>query len=124
VSIATGFIVWVAGGYPGSYHDLSVSRLSGLFEALLEGELVLADKGYIGEPAVVTPMRQPETDDEWDTNHELSSIRILVEHVNGRLKVFKCLTTPWRHELQLHAVVFHLICNIMNLEFTFHPPHK
>ena len=124
VSIVTGFFVRVTGGFPGSMHDFTMSILSGLFEDLLPGELVLADKGYIGDESIVTPVRRPATDDEWETNRALSSVRELVEHSIGRLKVFKCLTTPWRHDLTLHPIVFMLICNIMNLEFTFHPPRQ
>ena len=122
ISIVTGAIVWVAGGVPGSMNDISLCRASGVFQRLLPNELILADKGYIGEAAFVTPVRVPN-EREWRTNRDLASVRIMVEHVNSRLKVFFCLRNQWRHSLEKHTVVFHLICKIVNIEFTEHPVH-
>lgn len=117
-----GFLVWISGSRPGSVHDLQVTRESGLLDMLLPNELILADKGYIGEDLFLTPIRQPESEEEWFVNAELSRVRILIEHVIGRLKVFRCLREPWRHDLHLHAVVFDVICNLVNLDFLAAPP--
>jgi len=121
IQIETGLICWLAGGVPGRVHDLQVSRQFGLFDMLLPGELLLADKGYIGEDLFLTPMRQPEDEAEWDTNRDLSSVRDLVENVIGRVKVFQCTQQKWRHEIDLHLVMFEVVCNLANLEMMLHP---
>jgi hypothetical protein len=122
VNLLTGVICWLAGGFSGRMHDLTMSRSSGLFDILLPGELILADKGYIGEPTVfTTPMRQPPTLEDWNSNYELGIFRVLVENVNGRLKAFACLRTPWRHDLFLHPIVFDVIANLVNFDMILHP---
>src|SRR4051812_31917762 len=75
VQIVSGLICWLAGGCPGSVHDYTVTKNNGLLSCLLPGELVLADKGYVGDASIVTPVRSPANDTEWDTNVALSSVR-------------------------------------------------
>ena len=41
-------IVWVSNAYPGSVHDITILRNSGLLDSMLPGEVALADKGYVG----------------------------------------------------------------------------
>ena len=41
---------------------------SGLFDDLLPGKLVLADKGYVGDDAIITPIKIPENDHESETD--------------------------------------------------------
>ncbi len=57
-------------------------------------------------------------------NFKLSQIRILIEHINEKLKIFQILCEPWRHDLDLHQVIFTVICNLINLEFQIHPAHQ
>jgi len=42
---ANGKIFWIAGGVPGSTHDLTLVRMSGLLEVLEAEEKIYADKG-------------------------------------------------------------------------------
>lgn len=53
----TGQTVWVSPALPGSTHDVTAARQTGLTDALAEaGVLTFADKGYHGAPhPVVTP---------------------------------------------------------------------
>jgi len=60
VSVSTGRIVAVLGPEPGSIHDITAIRNSDLIGVILSKnpyEVVLADKGYIGEPIFLTPFK-------------------------------------------------------------------
>lgn len=110
LNIVTGDMVWVFGGLPcGTYaSDLSLARKEFVGE-LYVGEKVLADKGY------------------QDMNHFINSRiypataglqkQILARHetVNGRLKKFNLLNSPFRHTLEFHSVCFYAIANIVQM---------
>lgn len=51
-------IVHVSACYKGSVHDIAILRESGLLEYIEEDVQIIVDKGYIGEPYVVTPRRK------------------------------------------------------------------
>jgi len=118
-------IVWVAGGVPGSVHDLTLLRSSGLLNLLLPDERVCADKGYVGGPdCLLVPFKGAISAREEMFNRFLSKYRTLVENVNARFKYFACLRVAWRHELTLHSVVFHLITNIVNVDCIYRPVRR
>lgn len=124
VTLSTGRIVWMTGGLPGSVHDITMARNSGILNQLLPGELILADKEYIGEDYFVTPFKNPSTNEEWTWNHFIHTTRVIVENIYSRIKAFGCLKQQWRHELTLHPIVFSVICNIVNIELYLHPLRK
>src|SRR4051794_35737324 len=68
VCISNGRLVWLAGGVPGRVHDISLARNSGILNQLQPGELILADKGYVGDDSFITPFKNPQTDEEWEWN--------------------------------------------------------
>jgi hypothetical protein len=49
-------------------------------------------------------------------NHELSSKRVAVEHVNAKIKTFKIMTHPYRDRRRRHLSRTTLICGIINAE--------
>ncbi|CAF4583117.1 unnamed protein product [Rotaria sp. Silwood2] len=60
VQIACDFhhrIVHVSRCYPGSVHDITILRESGLLEHTQENVQIIGDKGYVGEQYVVTPKK-------------------------------------------------------------------
>jgi hypothetical protein len=120
VSLRTGLICWLNGGYPGSVHDLTMARQGGITEFLKQHEFIFADKGYIGDNAFLTPVRSPTTFVELLWNYLLSIERTIVEHVIG-LKIFACLAATWRHELILHPVVVNVVAQITNIDMCFFP---
>lgn len=121
VDINNGTLCWLWGGIPGSMHDLTMARMSGIINALENNEFILADKGYIGEHIFVTPFRDPQNDVEEAFNSALGSHRIIVENVLLRVKIFNSMSYKWRHELYLHPIVFTVICNIVNIDMLFCP---
>jgi hypothetical protein len=74
IQFITGKIVWLAGGVPGSVHDLSMVRESGLIELLLPQEMILADLGYIGEDCFLHPFKPAITEEEKKCNSIIGSI--------------------------------------------------
>lgn len=121
VNIKTGEIAWIFGGVPGSVHDLTIARNSGILNLLDEGELIMADKAYVGQWQFVTPFKRTETQEKVEFNLELGRVREIVEHSLGRIKKFRCLSTKWRHNLNLHHIAFYVVASLINIEFFFSP---
>lgn len=119
-----GFIVWVGGPTVGSMHDMRLMKLAGILQHLDPGELVLADMGYIGHDQFITPFKKPTTLFEDLLNAMISNQRWIVEHVLARFKVFKCLSEPWRHDLDLHPITFFVIAEIVNIDTHAFPVRK
>jgi hypothetical protein len=124
VQLVTGRIVWMAGGVPGSTHDLDIARNCGLIEQLLAGEKILADKAYVAEECFIHPFKGAETEEERVFNSAVSSLREIVEHSIGRIKLFHFTKQAWRHELSLHLIAFKVVCHALNVELEFYPVHQ
>ena len=123
----TGLFHWVQGPSPGSEHDINMLRYFALEDRLFDGEFVLADKGYQGHQLCVVPYRghgygsYHHNCDKCVYNFRLSSVRIIIERAFGRIKIFRCLSTKWRHDLRLHPVAFHFIAALCNVINKYHP---
>jgi hypothetical protein len=124
VQLQSGKIVWLAGGVPGSVHDITLYRSCGLRSYLLPGEMILADKGYIGDDIIITPFRPARSEEEKEFNSAISSLRQIVEHTYHRIKIFNFTQHKWRHHLDLHPMAFKVICHTLNIEFETHPVRK
>ena len=119
---ATGRIVATAYA-PGRVHDFTLFKSSRV-EFSLE-TLCLADSGYQGLQRLHKTSRLPKkkskhhplTKEEKDGNRDLSRKRILVEHVIGRLKVFRLLSGRYRNRRKRFGLRFTLIAAIYNLEY-------
>jgi hypothetical protein len=112
VCIQTGHIVWVNGPYPcGSFPDLKIARHK-LIHQLLPGEMFVADRGYRdGGVHAMTP-----TGYNTPGERMKSIVRARHESVNGRLKKFKILSTPFRNKLDKHYMIFYLLTNAVQIE--------
>lgn len=120
----SGRLVWIGGPVPGSVHDMRLMYLANILKGILPQELILGDKGYIGNWNIVTPFKKPETVEKEEISEFLSSKRWIVEHVLGRFKNFKCLSTQWRHNLELHGYIFYIIAEIVNVDMIFCPVRR
>lgn len=86
---------------------------------------MIADKGYIGEcDQIITPIRNPRTEEEFMFNSIIYSMRIIVENCFRRIKSFNCLYQEWRQDLSLHPIAFTVICNIVNIDLCIRPLRK
>ena len=108
----------------GRIHDFRLFKTSGVrFGELLK---VIADKGYQGITKIhqlsETPIKKPKgkklTKDMKQHNRELNRLRIVVEHVNRRLKIFKILSNQYRNRHRRFGLRSNLIAGIYNYELT------
>ena len=98
---------------PGSVHDLTLLRGSGLLDRLEEGEGVLTDKAYLGADEgrpglrVVLPFKRPPkgalTRSQKGYNRRVSRRRVQVEHVLAQFSRFQALRQRFRGIMGRHS---------------------
>ena len=82
------------------------------------------DKGYVGVSNLyknsVLPKKRvkksPLSKKDKRSNRELSSKRVFVEHIIGKLKIFKILSDTYRNRRKRFGLRFNLISGIYNFE--------
>jgi hypothetical protein len=78
------------------------------------------DSGYQGTNLVV-PKKKPKgkqlTKDEKQYNRIHSSLRVVVEHSIGKLKIWKILSDRFRNRRSKHTLIFKNIAGLQNLMF-------
>lgn len=89
-----------------------------------ENKQVKVDSGYLGLkklhsnselPSKSTKL-QPLTKKEKRMNLKLSKTRVTVEHVIGKIKVFRIIAERYRNRRKYHDLRMKLICGIYNFE--------
>ena len=88
--------------------------------------LILADSGYRGMQKAHAncrfPLRHKEDKARMSDverrkyNKAISSVRMKIEHVIGRVKRFKIIAERYRNKLKRFGLRFNLICGIVNYE--------
>lgn len=106
----------------GKTHDFKLFKKSDVkFHKVLK---VIADKGYQGIAKIhklsETPLKKPRggklTKSQKKYNRELNRLRIAVEHINRRLKIFKILSDRYRNRHHRFGLRTNLIAGIYNYE--------
>jgi hypothetical protein len=106
----------------GKRHDFRLLKESGLH--FHERTKILTDTGYLGlqktHSNTFMPKKKskknPLTPDDKRQNRELSSQRVLNEHVIGKLKRFKILADKYRNRRKRFGLRFNLIAGICNYD--------
>jgi len=62
---------------------------------------------------------KPLDTQERDYNHALSRIRVKIEHIFAKIKVFRILSHRYRNKRKRYAVKFNIIAGIVNLKNGF-----
>ncbi len=83
---------------------------------------ILADSGYQGInkicPDAKTPKKKtkkhPLSKEDKQYNRQLARNRILIEHINAKIKVFKITKYPYRNRRKKFGLKMNLICAIIN----------
>ncbi len=109
----------------GNTHDFALFKQSKL--PILEDIFVVVDKGYLGicdiHKNTILPYKRsknhPLTPEQKLFNSNLSKVRIVIEHVNRRVKRFKILQQRYRNKQRKHFLRFSLICGLYNFELRF-----
>ena len=91
---------------------------------MLPEQLYLADKGYQGltnlhsNSCLPTKKPRQKTLDRPERQHNrlLARLRIIVEHVNRKLKIFRILGERYRNRRKRFGLRFNLISAILNFE--------
>lgn len=123
VNQATGQIICTAFG-KGRVHDFRLFKLNRL--PLLPQQLCLADRGYQGITKLYssscTPTKKPRKAklDNFERQHNrlLAQLRVVAEHVNRRLKIFRILAERYRNRRKRFGLRFNLIAALLNFELT------
>lgn len=119
VNQATGQILCTAFG-KGRVHDFRLFKQHRI--PMLPEQLCLADKGYQGLAKLhrhsCTPIKKPKQAkldvEERQYNQMLASLRIVAEHTNRRLKVWRILAERYRNRRRRFGLCFNLIAAIIN----------
>ena len=121
VEFATGQIIATA-VEKGRVHDFKLLKRSRL--PFVSSQLCLADRGYQGfakiHPGACTPTKkprkQPLADAEKQHNRALARLRVRVEHVIGRFKIFRIFSGRYRNRRKRFGLRLNLIAGLLNYE--------
>jgi len=130
VHIRTGRILCTFGPTPGAVHDITAVRDAKLIAYIVNEdatEMILADKGYIGEPIFIRPHKANRghnlTAEEEVFNTVLASARQMVECSIQRLKIFGVLgrSGKFTRNHDKHTQVFNICAQITNISLERNP---
>ncbi len=121
VDIETKEIICTAHGR-GRQHDFKLFKASQL--PLRKDTECLGDKGYQGIQKVHAnskiPQKKPRggqlSSEDKQRSRELAPARVVIEHINRRLKVFKILAERYRNRRRRFSLRFNLIAGLYNYE--------
>lgn len=108
LNIKSGDIVWKFGGYPcGQYPDLKLTEQAYLV-SINPDEKTVADRGYKNDLFFILP----------NGLNKVRHSQIMSRHetLNKRIRQFNILKDTFRHNLDLHPIVFHAVLNITQLQ--------
>jgi hypothetical protein len=113
VCLITGVVVWIHGPFPcGRWNDLTIFRHA-MLSHLDDGEKVEADDGYKAEfTKTLTPANNSRTASDATLRQRNRNRH---ETINKRLKDWKCLNSPCKHDLAKHSAMFRVVLVICQL---------
>jgi hypothetical protein len=89
-----------------------------------ESKVLQADLGFLGLEKLhknsLLPIKESKyyklTKREKAYNKRLARQRVLIEHINAKIKTFKILSYPYRNHRTRHLLRMLLVCGIINFE--------
>jgi hypothetical protein len=119
ISIRNSEIVWIKGPFPcGAWPDITIFRTY-LRQQFRPGEKCIGDRGYRGEPTLITT---PVNCDTRCKRHLMGRIRGRHETVNVRMKHWHILKSQFRHDISKHGMVFKAVAVLTQLTITSDEP--
>lgn len=106
----------------GGSHEFKIFKLSKL---KIKVECIcLGDKGYQGikkyHSQSLTPKKKPKdlrlSQEDKRQNQQLAHQRIIIEHINKKLKIFRILSEKYRNRRRRFGLRFNLIAGLYNYE--------
>lgn len=121
VEFETGQIICTAVD-KGKTHDFKLLKRSRL--PFICSQLCLADRGYQGFAKLHTgactptkkPRKQPLPAEEKQHNRALARLRVRVEHVIRRFKIFRIFSSRYRNRRKRFGLRLNLIAGLLNCE--------
>lgn len=121
VAFATGQIICTVVD-TGRTHDFKLLKRSRL--PFVSSQLCLADRGYQGfakrHPGACTPTKklrkQALPEEEKQHNRALARLRVRVEHVIRRFKIFRIFSGRYRNRRKRFGLRLNLIAGLLNYE--------
>lgn len=108
-----GNIVWISTPYRGGVNDKTIFK-RGLESVIPVGYLAIANQGYTAGPklSIISEFDSEEV--------AIFKKQTLSRHetANKRLKDFACLTTEFRHGVDMHCFVFDAVATICQYNIT------
>ncbi len=107
----------------GRTHDFTLLKRARL--RILNSLKKYADSGYQGLLKLyansLTPIKNPRhrdlTSDEKRDNRELAKIRIVIEHVNRRCKIFRSVKATYRGKHKHYQKTWSVVAALVNLRY-------
>ena len=113
VSLFTNQLVWVNDPFPAGHSNMKIYQ-NNLLGLIPDGKKVIADRGYRGEPQVVS---LPNNLDDPVVKKFKSRARCRQETFNARLKNFAVLANCFQHNNhEKHKAVFEAICVVCQFQ--------
>lgn len=126
VCAPNGFVTFISDLAPGRLSDKVITLESGILDKFVPGRSLMADRGFMIEdqcaarnlklniPPFMEGREQPSLDDEKETR-KIASLRIHVERVINRLKLFRILSAVFPNSMhtQLNSI-WHVCCRLVN----------
>jgi hypothetical protein len=108
----------------GSVHDFTIFKDT-IGKSVSSSIPILADLGYLGIENLhhnsLIPIKESKnhklTKREKAYNKKLARLRVVIVHINGKIKVFRCMSSQYRgHFCNRHSLRMKLICGIINYD--------
>jgi hypothetical protein len=109
-------------GY-GHEHDFSLFKRT-IGKDIHKAMPVYIDLGYLGIDGFHANSKIPRkasklhplSDKDKAYNKRIAKKRVVVEHINAKIKTFKIMSYPYRNHCRRHLLRVSLICGIINFE--------
>jgi hypothetical protein len=109
----------------GSVHDFTLYKDT-VGKEIDDSITAQTDLGYLGIEKLHANSQVPYkesknhklTEGEKAFNKRLARHRVVVEHINAKIKTFKIMSYPYRNRRRRHLLRMSLICGIINFENT------
>lgn len=119
-------IIYTTETLPGSIHDKTAIKEDGILNHAPKTSKGLGDLGYEGIKKdyfwlkFIMPLKKKKgrerTSEDKETNKTISSIRVRVEHVIGKLKINRILSDKFRSNIAFADLVFKNCCYLYNFK--------
>ncbi|XP_064475389.1 uncharacterized protein LOC135389254 [Ornithodoros turicata] len=123
--VPNGQIAFVSGAYGGRESDTAITVQSGFLDLIESGDLVLADKGFpginshLGDKGAILVMppfssgSAQFSSSEMDTTYHIAQVRVHVERVIQRLKIYNILNRTVPADLVPYMPDIFRICAVL-----------